>query len=252
MTLPASPKEREQQAAPKRAALLRWLALYTFSHVDVLQALLGYGSRRGVELALAKMKRDKLVKSASIQVSYARPITLWGLTPAGLHQALEPQERLEGHSSFQPSRVAASTLEHALDIQLLHVRSLSAGWRNWRPAARFAEKLISQGMSVPDALAVLPTGEPVAIEVERTPKSVLRYQELLVSHLRGRKAGYWQRVVYAAPDEATASRIRRAFESIRTGSYQGETFQVQAGHLTPFTFTSYDQLFPPPAASLPA
>lgn len=244
MSLIADPKQREQQAARKQQLILRWLLFYTWTHMDVLQVLLGC-ARRTVQATLAKMVRDGLVKSAAIKVSYARPVMLYGLTHHGLHHCTDPNAPLGARAVFEPRKVAASRLVHDLDIQLLHVRAHRAGWKAWRPGTQFAAQLTAKGLNIPDAVAVTPTGETVALEVERTLKSARRYQELLVSYLQGRKLGLWQRVLYVAPDAASAARIERAFRNLKTARFQGETFKVQPGHLAPFAFLSYDALFPP-------
>lgn len=243
MTL-LSPAERAQQVEQKRRRVLRWMRDYPFTHMDVLEVLLGY-SRRTLQATLAKMERDGLIKGALIEVSYARPVKLWGLTHHGLHHAFDPGEPLGPRAVFDPKKVAASRLAHDLDVQLVHVRAQVAGWKAWKPAALLAEPLVAKGLNIPDAVAITATGETVALEIERTLKSARRYQEILVSYLQGRKLGLWQRVLYLSPDPVTAARIERAFRSIKTARFQGESFTVQPAHLAPFAFMSFDALFPP-------
>ncbi|HVB66216.1 MAG TPA: MobC family replication-relaxation protein [Candidatus Acidoferrales bacterium] len=242
MTLLA-PKQRQEQIARKRRVVLRWMREYTWTHTDVLQALLRYSSRRAVEVTLKKMERDGLIKSAIIKVVYSRSVRLWGLTHNGMHYAFDSNEPLESIAVFEPSKVAASRLEHDLDIQMLHARTIQIGWKYWKPGTLLAETLSAQALKIPDAVAMNSTGEIVALEIERTLKSTKRYQELLVSYLRGRKLGLWERILYLSPNSTLVARIERAFHNIKTASYQGETFQVTQGHLEPFTFMTYDAVF---------
>ena len=236
--------QRQQTKEAKYKGVLTWLKHYTWTHMDVLQVLLGL-KRRTLQATLSRMERDGLIKGAMIQVSYARPIKLWGLTHHGLHHCSDPGEPLGPRAVFDPKKVAPSRLVHELDVQLVHVRAQRAGWKAWKPAALIAEPLVAKGLTVPDAVAITATGETVALELERTLKSSKRYQEILVSYLQGRKLGLWQRVLYLSPDATTAARIERAFRSIKTARFQGEAFTVQPAHLAPFAFLSYDALFPP-------
>lgn len=230
-----SPEQRKLRIEQKRGLILRWLVDHSWTHVSVLIELLGL-CRRAVETTLLKMERDQLVRSAQVPVSYGRPITIWGITHHGLHHASEPDEVLVDRPVFEPSKVSASRIPHELQLQIFHVRATKAGWKGWESSGEISGRLAELGLKIPDAIAVSPKGEKVAIEFERTLKSGKRYRELLISHLEGRRRGFWKKILYVCPNVAMALRTQRAYGSIKTARYKGESFKVTPEHLAVFQF----------------
>lgn len=234
-----SPTERAAAIRAKRDAILGWFRNYPWSHVDVLTEVVGLG-QWAIQATLAKMKRDELVRSADILIARGGSVRIWGLTHHGLHLAIPIGEELQDLAVFEPSKVAVSTLEHDIAVQLIHARALHLGWADWQTASQAAGLLAKRGLKIPDAIATSPGGERTAIEVERTLKSFRRYEELLVSYLAGRKAGLWQRVLYLSPTQDLAARVERAYKAVRKARYNGQTFEVTSAHLAPFSFMTFD------------
>lgn len=232
------PDERKAQTIKKQNIVLSFLKDETYTHVDVLQKLLGFKNVQNVNSTMKKLERDNLVKRASIDVSYGRPITLWGITTTGLHHAFGLDEQLEDRPVFEPSKAKGSTLQHRIDLQLARITAEQAGWTEWVSGQLLGKRM--QGMKIPDAIATNPQGEKIAIELERTIKTRKRYADILVSHLRSKKEGLWSKIYYLSPSVDFSLRLRRAFHSIETAQLNGSKFKLKEEHFLPFHFYSFN------------
>jgi len=236
-TLIFSHDERKKKIKDKRDIILGFMRDETYTIGLVLMELLGFKNIQNVNSTLKKMEKDNLVKRASIDVTYGRPITLWGITETGIHYAFGLDEPFQPRPSFSPSKVKPITLQHRIDLQLVHVRAINAGWTDWIPGHLMGKRVA--GMKLPDAVAINPRGEKIAIELERTCKSRKRYAEILVSHLMEKKVGQWQKIYYLCPTEDFAARVRRAYFAVETAKHKGTTFTVKDEHRAPFYFYSF-------------
>lgn len=87
---------------------------------------------------------------------------------------------------------------------------------------------------LPDAEAISPDGESVAIEVEREIKTDRRYEAVIgayVSQIKGNQR--WGRVDYLCPDASFAARLARVFgrlSQLRLEGKQGQ--ETKKGALT--------------------
>ncbi|MES9844889.1 MAG: MobC family replication-relaxation protein [Candidatus Sedimenticola sp. 6PFRAG5] len=236
MTTLLPPDQRQARVAEKRRMVLRFMRDETWTHVDVLQELLAFKNVQNVNSTLRPMERDGLLKRVSVDMTYGRSITIWGITTTGQAYAFELDEPLEDRPGFEPSKIKPSTLQHRIDLQLARVRAEKAGWTNWEPGHLLGKRM--SGVKLPDAIATDPQGQRVAIEIERTIKSRKRYSEILVSHLSQRKAGSWQKILYLSPTTDFAARVQRVFFSISQAKHQGQAFNVTDEHRQPFSFYS--------------
>ena len=234
------PAERKRRGEENRQAILTFLRDERWTHIDVIQALLGHKSPQAIYRILGKMAVEGLVSKAEIPVAYNRPVAIWGITVHGLAMSWGLDEAVEPRKPFEPSKVAPTMMQHKVDLQLLKVRALRSGWASWIDGSLLGWR--KSEWKVPDAVAIDPQGRKTAIEVERTVKSKKRYAEIIVSHLESKREGRWERIVYLCPTRDIAARIEREFQSITHAKYKGQVFELQDGHRASFVFLGYDQL----------
>lgn len=233
-TLIGDPVERERRHQRKRDRILRFLRLNTWSTTDILREALELRSRQAAHDSLHKLRQEGLIREAWITVEHGMQIHLWGITAHGAAMSAEFDESLRIRL-FEPSKIKLATLGHTLDLQRLQLRAEQAGWQ-WQPVV--GEYARSEAKYA-DALAVQPGGVKVAIEVERTVKTIKRYTEILISHLAARKAGKWDWIYYLSPTASVRDRVQRAFSEIRRVNWHGQTVVITSAHLNPFKFYSY-------------
>lgn len=145
---------------------------------------------------------------------------------------------------WEPSKTNPLFVPHQIAIQKVRVRAEQLGWGNWKPA----RSLMRLGLpKLPDAEAVTPDGQSVAIEVEREIKTDKRYEAVVGAYVAQMKADQrWVRVDYLCPDANFAARLARVFgrlSQLRLEGKQGQ--ESKAGvltqmHLDRFRFYSLD------------
>ncbi len=238
-TLIADPVERERRRQAKRDRVLRWLRLNTWSTADVLRQVAEVGSRQATHGLLHGLCRDKLIRKTAIAGEYGPPTQVWGITAHGAAIAAQDNEPISART-FEPSKVNPVTMTHTLDVQRLQLRAEAAGWK-WKP---IAGELSRSEAKYADAVATRPDGQKVAIEAERTVKTVKRYTEILVSHLEARKQGKWDWIYYLSHEAGIRDRVRRAFGEIDRVAWHGQSIKVTDTHRAPFKFFTYWEEWP--------
>lgn len=239
-TLITDPKERTKRSQQKREAVLKFLRDEVWSTSEIIAEVMGVKTRQAVNKLLLTLMHEEKVKRATIDVGAGRGITLWGLTTHGLAFSFDEDEEIKDIPVFEPSRVAVSTLPHRLDIQKARLKALANGWKDWTPCDR-GEFIKTHGVQHrPDALAVNPEGELVAIEVERTIKTRSRYQQVIASHLKAMSDGKWAHVYYITP-EGVSDRLKKVIYSIDTIKVGGQQVQLKGSYLERFTFVDLDK-----------
>jgi len=235
-TLIADAEERERRRQANTDRVLRWLRLNTWSTADVLRQVIGVESRQAAHALLQRLCRDELIRKAAIVGEYGPPILIWGITAHGAAIAAQDNESISTRT-FQPSKVKPATMGHSLDVQRLQLRAENAGWI-WQPG--IGEFSRSEA-KYPDAVAIRPDGRKVAIEIERTVKTVKRYAEILVAHLEARKQGKWDWIYYFSESDAVRDRVRRAFQEVKRAKWHGQAIEVTDAHRAPFRFFTYGE-----------
>jgi hypothetical protein len=162
-------------------------------------------------------------------------MVIWGITAHGAATSARDGEPIAVRA-FEPSKVSTTTLGHSLDVQLMQLRAERAGWK-WQPS--FGEFSRSEAKYA-DAVGTRPDGQKVAMEIERTVKTVKRYAEILAAHLAARKGGKWEWIYYLSPDDVVRNRVRRAFQEICRARWRGQIVEITDGHRAPFRFFSYN------------
>ncbi|MFZ5489582.1 MAG: hypothetical protein AB7S67_09035 [Thiomonas sp.] len=226
--------EIDARAAAKESLVLNFLASgEVWTTVPILQMLLNLSPRR-VHLLMQRMERDALIKSVAV-TDFGHTKVAFGITPTGLafSQNADPNcPRFESLPSPQ-------FMSHHLDTQRARLQAERAGW-TWKPG----KLLYNSGMlKVPDALATSPAGEIVAIEIERTIKTPLRYSQIIPSALKDIKSNRYSRVIYISP-QGRADAVQRALRRVDVVKVGGEPVRLVASHWARFEFMNLAD-FPP-------
>lgn len=226
-----TPSEIRARAKAKEELLLDFLASgEVWTTASIAGRLLCISSRRARAL-LDRMVRDGLLKSVVFERGVGRPGRVFGITATGLafssHPAADACPRFES----LPSPLFAM---HHLDTQVARLQAEAAGWREWIPG----KSLYSAGFrKIPDALAITPGGRRVAIEIERTIKTPLRYSQIIPDALRDIKEGRYERVVYVSP-QGRADAVERALRRVEIVKVLGEPVRLTESHRARFEFVN--------------
>lgn len=245
------PAQRAERIAAKRLALLRFLRDELYTTSEVAQELWGL-SASPTKATLAAMRRDELLRMEQVECpSGWRPV-LWGITAHGQAQAFDPASgETPADRTFEPGRVGLTVLRHSVLLQLVRLRAQRAGWDQWQAGDRLGKWEAEQGR--PDAIAVDPSGQRWAVELELSMKTTKRYESVLFSRLRQVRAGSFDRIVWISPDAGQSDRLKAIIHGIRefTREVHGTKQLVQISpelHHPKLAFVSLDQW----PASLPS
>lgn len=239
-TLISSPAVRAARTASKRHALLRFLRRNYYTTAEIAGLVMGIGSRQGVHTTLAAMERDDLLRHETVEAN-GRKWTIWGITSHGQALAFNPYAGEQPESKyFEVGRVGLTVLAHTLDLQRISIQVESAGWTDWQLGDRI-EKWQAD-VSRPDALTTSPQGSRVAIECERTIKTVKRYEVVLADRLQAIKRGQFQRCVWLCPTRELAVRLQAIITGIKDVVVAGSRVPIQERHLALLAFGGYENL----------
>jgi hypothetical protein len=239
------PKAKQRKAiSRKKQIILKRLREEIWTTLDIIALWIN----RHVETARSTMKqyeRDGLVQMVEIPTGAGKAkINCWGLTQHGYAMSFTSDEEYSDGRIIAKSKIAPSTMNHRIDIQRLRVMMEKQGYTDWVSDFSFKAKkdqasIKKLGDKWPDAIAQHPDGYLVAFEVERTVKSKKRYGEILVSHLKARKAGQYDKIYYLCPDENITRRVKNIFKTINQVKVDGQLRQISDEHLKPFRFGTY-------------
>lgn len=239
-TLIQSPAAREARVELKRNTLLRFLGSNVYTSAAIAGEVMGIASRQGVHSTLVAMERDSLLRREQVE-AHGRKWTLWGITAHGQAYAFDPEIGEKPESKyFEPSRVGHTVLAHTLDLQRLRLQVERAGWKGWQLGDQLGKW--QSGISRPDALVTSPSGTCVALECERTLKTVKRYEAILADRLQSIKRGVFVRCVWICPTLALATRLRSIIASIDAVAVAGARVPILDRHRATLGFGCYDNL----------
>lgn len=215
----------------KRQAILAWLKGESFSTVPILAQVIGTAGNACWK-SLKAMERDGLVQSHLLENHFGR-LTIWGITAHGSAMAADPAEVDPDFSYFEPGRLSPLTIAHALDVQRARLQLQAQGWTDWRTDRQCRQMQLAK---VPDALATDPDGQQVAVELERTIKTIKRYESIVSMYLQAIRNETLDRVLYLSPIPGVPQRLERLFHGIRAVPVQGSRVELQPQHYEKFTF----------------
>ena len=217
------------RAAAKEQCVLDFLASgEVWSTSVILAALLGLHQRRANDLG-QRLERDGLVTIHRVDAR----TTVVGITAQGLAYSHHPNAAET--QRFEPGRISPQFIAHHVDTQRARLQAEAAGW-TWEAG----KTLFRRGWNkVPDAVAIAPSGERVAVEIERTIKTELRYAQVIPATLRDIKIGRYDRVLYLSPQNR-ADAIERALRRVEKVKVGGESVALTLAHWSRFKFANLD------------
>lgn len=229
-------KERQGRIGHKRRILLHFLRDESWSNLANLAGVARL-SEPAIFKTLCQMERDGYLLRH--RVSQLR-LSLWGITPKGLMFAWDEHEPMESRPHFEPSKLSIVTIHHYLDIQRARLAAERAGWSGWVPGNRLPKNIKKR----PDAVATVPSGHRVAIEIERSIKTTKRYEAIFAAYLQMIKQGDYAMVHYVCPDAEFAPRLSRLFQMIRAVPLVGERVPITDKHRARFPVFAFEN-WPP-------
>ncbi|MDD5395485.1 MAG: hypothetical protein PHE17_20875 [Thiothrix sp.] len=227
--------ERLARQQAKSKILLEFLScgeVYTSTNIssELLQL-----SRQRTESTLKSLEKAGFLKSELHNVN-ARNIRIFGITPHGLAAADAPA----GAPFFELGRTQPGWIMHRLEGQRMRLRAENSGWRDWTPERALRAKNLKK---VPDAVATMPDGRRIAIEVERYAKTPKRYAELVIAYLLEIKSGKYAEVHFVCPF-GIEKLVGNAFRKIESVKFAGETVRLEQKHFARFKFFNFEN-WPP-------
>jgi len=225
----------------RKGKVLAFLRSEIWSTKDVLGDVIGVPHRKSQWRVLKAMESDGTLISEDIVVFNKKVETVWGITSHGQTMAvdLEDPDDVASAQYFEPGRFSPMTAQHHLDIQMMRLRAEKTGWSEWLPGTAMGPSTAS--MKRPDAVAVAPCGERVALEIERTAKTRKRYVEIMSAALQAIKRGEYSSVHYVCPTPGLAARLERTFRGIKQVRVKGQPVQLQDQHYKRFRFFEYGE-----------
>ncbi len=224
-TLISDPKKRQARAQEKIDWILEFLRDEIYSTTAVLSRWLVVNSSATLS-TLYRMEKQGLIVRDSIRFLGSRATTLWGITPTGVMEGVEPEEvATMSLRHFSPGRVSPRTIEHTLDIQKCRIYcDIELDYDNWIPTrllpAQNERKGHPQRWSVyPDGIFTAPNkgktkAIQVAIEVERTRKTPQRYVQIIRGHLKNVSMGRYFVAIYYCQTEKHADSLKVLFHRL--------------------------------------
>lgn len=218
--------ERQQRIDNKRRTLLRYLRDESWSSLGNLAGVAGL-SEPAMFKTLCQMERDGFLLRHKV---FELRLSLWGITPKGLLFAWDEGEPMQSRPYFEPSKLSIVTINHYLDIQRARLAAERANWSAWLPGNRLPKDIKKR----PDAVVINPSGQRVAIEIERSIKTIKRYEAIFSAYLQMIKQGDYATVHYVCPDTAFAPRLSRLFRLIQAVPVVGERVPLTDKHRAKF------------------
>jgi hypothetical protein len=230
--------ERVARRDEKRAKLLRFLREYLWSSADVLQEVFAFQSSQVTYKTLRQFEGEGIIRRYQMKAG-SFVVSLWGITAHGQALAFDPAREEVCTRYFEPAKCAVATLRHSLDVQRLSVRAEAVGWSNIRNGERLHE--VPKGHIRPDFVGIDTQGNIVSVEVERTIKTTKRYQVILAAYLQAIRRNKYQAVVWVAPSDEVAHRLRKIILGIKTVTVANQRVPIDpVRHHERLHFTSFE------------
>ena len=219
-------QQRCARSQTKRETVLRFLRDETWSNLTNLADVLGL-SEPATFKTVCQMERDGFLLRFKVA---ALRLSLWGITPQGLAFSWADNEVMQARPYFEPGKLSVMTIAHYLDIQKARLIAEQAGWTNWIPGHRLPKGIQKR----PDAIATNAEGQTIAIELERSIKTLKRYEAIFAIYLQMMKREEYAKVHYLCPDASFAPRLKRMFTLIQSVPVAGERVPITEKHRARF------------------
>lgn len=221
-----SPSERMARQAERHRQVLQFLRDETWTSPQILIRHLDC-SPASVTKTMGQLEQQgQVIRHVVPELRK----TLWGITSHGLAFAWADDEAMQIRPHFEPSKLAPVAVAHHLDIQMARLQAEKRGWTGWVPGDRLPAGLAKR----PDAVAVDPQGNRIAIEIERHVKTLKRYEAVFAIYLQSIKRGEYAAVHYICPDERLARQLVRVFGLIQAVPLLGDRVPIGDKHRARF------------------
>lgn len=233
-----NPQARKKRKDEKQLLVLRFLRQVLWSSQEILQVVMNLQSRQAAHKSLVQMELAGLVK-AHLFYALGGKLKLWGITANGQTMAFNLKSETPYSVYFEPTRISEQLIRHQLDLQKLRIKAELVGWQDWQDGDRLGA--LSKSTKRPDAIALNDNGVKVAVECERTFKTVKRYEQILLSYLLLIKNNTISEVVWVSPSQDIAKRLEVLVKSIKKLKLAGQIVQIDpAKHHKNLYFCSYE------------
>lgn len=244
--IPHSHAARMQRAADKRRRLLAFLRSEVWTTPPVAAQVMQLKQLASAVRPLASMQKDGLIVLERVARPGAGNIDLIGITLDGQAQIAHQLGKPFQGKAYERGRVGLTTLDHRCDLQRLRLACAKVGWRDWQYPDRVDAVTKTKNMPGeshrPDAIAVHPSDVHVAIEVERTIKSMKRYRFIVGRHLEAIARGDYAKVIYTSPDISRAEALRSIMQNLGHVVCNGRDVPTVGDLFNPFQFCTYTEL----------
>lgn len=234
-----SHQKRLARKEQKLEAVLRFLRQHIWSTQEILQKVIDVESRQATHKTLVSLEKNGVIRRHTYS-ALGGDVTIWGITFQGQALAFNPISETIISTYFEPSRISEQTIRHQLDIQKLRLKAEAAGWNGWIDGDRVGNS--DKDLKRPDAICINPTNQKVAVECERTFKSLKRYEQVLINYLRLIKSGEIDHVIWVCPSKEMAVRLKSIITSIQFVRISGQRIKIEPSkHHVNLFFCSYDE-----------
>lgn len=229
--------QQKLRIVQKRQMILDWLKTENFSSCEILSTVIGLKGQ-GAHNTLKAMVRDDLLRAESLATGSKMQI-IYGLSPNGSVVAADFKVDDIGNY-FEPGRVSPWTLQHSLSLQKLRLQLEAAGWTDWKTERECRREGQASGwLKMPDALSLNAQGERIALEVERSYKTLKRYPDVIAAYLQMAKQNKFEKVQYWCTGQVQAEKMQAIFQSIKEIKIKGQVVPLQDHHHQMFHFFNF-------------
>lgn len=223
----------------KQALILKLLREDTFSTVGNVSLYLGI-SRDNAYRTFKRLEKQGLVilDERPWRLAQRGKCAIWGLTNKGSKAIVG----FESCKFYNPKRVSNALIEHSLETQRAKIFAIRSGWI-WvssRDVYQQAYKEPSRWLQVPDAIATTPKGEVIAIELERSEKSLSRYEGIANNYCQMLYQQTIHGVIYICDAEIKKS-VERKILSPEKVFIQGRSNNFNETFKRKFTFLNIEE-----------
>ena len=230
---------RLDRQVQKELLVLKFLRQHIWSTQDILQQIMSLQSRQAAHKALTKMEKKGFLRRHRYD-ALGGCLTIWGITHQGQSVAFDLETENIVSACFEPNRISEQKIRHQLDLQKLRLAAEANGWTNWIDGDRLG--VGDKNKKRPDAIATDPENQSVALECERTFKSIKRYQEILVNYLMLIKSEQIRAVIWILPTKEMSQRLRKILTSISDVRVHGQKVLIEPEkHHRHLYFCSYQE-----------
>lgn len=223
----------------KKALILNLLREDTFSTVGNASLYLGI-SRDNAYRTFKRLEKEGLVilDERPWRLAQRGKCAIWGLTKKGSRAIVGSQS----YKYYNSKRVSNTSIEHSLETQRAKIFALKAGWVlvSSRDVYQEAHKEPSRWLQVPDAIATTPKEKIMAIELERSEKSILRYEAIANNYCQMLYEQTIHGVIYICDAEIKKS-VERKILSPEKVFIQGRPNNFNESFKSKFTFLNIDE-----------